>query len=830
MALSSPVSEAVYTGNGTTTVFPTVFKFFNNADVIVQRQNPGESNPTQLTEGVHYTLTGAGVDGGGNVTMLSAPVSGATLTIRRSVFFTQPTAFQAQGSFSPKLHENALDYVTMQTQQLQRDASDLADTVADQAADIAALTTTVNSDVSTLNAAIVTGDNTVRSEFAAALAAAVLGAGGGGSSQPFDVKTYGALGNGIADDTAPIQAALDAAGTLAASTGRRCAVYLPPGKYMISKPLFMTQATALFTDSRGAAIIEAFTTFRGYSLICGPNYSTLVQGPFAIGSFSTPGQFSYAWSQKDGFNGSYFDLGQTAEGRLPDNANWTVNIKFKFANTLTDGRRVWGAEGNLYPNQHKSCAGITLWVAATATFLISFRYNGYWYDLLPTFSGISSIAAGSTHEFQMSWDQTNGKLRVWLDGVLWNLGSWTPPGTGGAGTVDTFGFQQYPWETIGLGLGQGTGVNDDIAFQHHDGTLYWYHVSNVVRNTASYTPTGAVPTADGNTRLLITFDSFYRGCIVGHSGLGQTVYIYPTVEAGWEQTQIQIKNVWFNYGSGILLSFCSLFDMQDVLYFTPADGIRRSKNGYEYSIRDVFVILAGRCAWAEMSGSYGTMDHVTLSGPVCLSMNGMNVQAKDVTLSTHPGYYMGAYVTGGGTMSFDGLQTDAEENNTTAKWFGALMLAAPQVAEFRACTLYNPPNKTADSPIQVCLNTGNDAQIDFYGLLVLPPATGTPVFKNLYNGGAGPYGTDYFSKAVKVHGNLPITTPYLLTDSPWNFIAVSDAQDFTRDQLGTAAPTTGTWKKGNRVWNTNPTTGGFMGWVCTADGSPGTWKTFGPIS
>jgi hypothetical protein len=116
------------------------------------------------------------------------------------------------------------------------------------------------------------------------------------------------------------------------------------------------------------------------------------------------------------------------------------------------------------------------------------------------------------------------------------------------------------------------------------------------------------------------------------------------------------------------------------------------------------------------------------------------------------------------------------------------MLAAPQVAEFRACTLYNPPNKTADSPIQVCLNTGNDAQIDFYGLLVLPPATGTPVFKNLYNGGAGPYGTDYFSKAVKVHGNLPITTPYLLTDSPWNFIAVSDAQDFTRDQLGTARP------------------------------------------
>jgi parallel beta-helix repeat protein len=44
-----------------------------------------------------------------------------------------------------------------------------------------------------------------------------------------------------------------------------------------------------------------------------------------------------------------------------------------------------------------------------------------------------------------------------------------------------------------------------------------------------------------------------------------------------------------------------------------------------------------------------------------------------------------------------------------------------------------------------------------------------------------------------------------------------------------AAPTTGTWNRGDRVWNTQPTAGGTAGWVCVTSGSPGTWKTFGVI-
>lgn len=45
-----------------------------------------------------------------------------------------------------------------------------------------------------------------------------------------------------------------------------------------------------------------------------------------------------------------------------------------------------------------------------------------------------------------------------------------------------------------------------------------------------------------------------------------------------------------------------------------------------------------------------------------------------------------------------------------------------------------------------------------------------------------------------------------------------------------AAPAAGTWSAGDIVYNVAPISGGYLGWVCTLGGTPGTWKTFGLIS
>lgn len=43
------------------------------------------------------------------------------------------------------------------------------------------------------------------------------------------------------------------------------------------------------------------------------------------------------------------------------------------------------------------------------------------------------------------------------------------------------------------------------------------------------------------------------------------------------------------------------------------------------------------------------------------------------------------------------------------------------------------------------------------------------------------------------------------------------------------APTTGTWTKGEKIYNSNPGGGSYEGWICILSGTPGTWKGFGLI-
>ena len=47
---------------------------------------------------------------------------------------------------------------------------------------------------------------------------------------------------------------------------------------------------------------------------------------------------------------------------------------------------------------------------------------------------------------------------------------------------------------------------------------------------------------------------------------------------------------------------------------------------------------------------------------------------------------------------------------------------------------------------------------------------------------------------------------------------------------GSAPPENGTWLHGDIIYNTHPSSGTYIGWVCTAPGSPGIWRPFGLIS
>lgn len=70
----------------------------------------------------------------------------------------------------------------------------------------------------------------------------------------------------------------------------------------------------------------------------------------------------------------------------------------------------------------------------------------------------------------------------------------------------------------------------------------------------------------------------------------------------------------------------------------------------------------------------------------------------------------------------------------------------------------------------------------------------------------------------------------LLATAVAELAAEADVRDARRGEEATSVPTTGTWQRGDIVWHAAPVAGGFVGWVCVAAGTPGTWRTFGAIS
>ena len=67
------------------------------------------------------------------------------------------------------------------------------------------------------------------------------------------------------------------------------------------------------------------------------------------------------------------------------------------------------------------------------------------------------------------------------------------------------------------------------------------------------------------------------------------------------------------------------------------------------------------------------------------------------------------------------------------------------------------------------------------------------------------------------------------TDSSLPVVNITIENSSKRIGFSDAPPSSGLWLKGNIIFNSNPTAGGNVGWICTAQGTPGTWKAFGSI-
>lgn len=123
MSITNTARKVSYAANGVLTAFATTFRFLEQEHLVVEVMPSGGSFATKAL-GVDYTVTGEDANAGGTVTFLVAPANGSTVRITRVTARTQETTFRnaGQSTFSPILHERALDKLTMIAQE---DADDI---------------------------------------------------------------------------------------------------------------------------------------------------------------------------------------------------------------------------------------------------------------------------------------------------------------------------------------------------------------------------------------------------------------------------------------------------------------------------------------------------------------------------------------------------------------------------------------------------------------------------------------------------------------------------------------------------------------------------------
>lgn len=265
MTVSSTTRTAgPYVGTGSVSTYPFAFKVFQASDVLVTQYDTS-GNATVLTLTSQYSVTlnaSQNTNPGGTITLVSPLPLSYQLFIGSQVPELQGTSITNNGGFYPQVIESALDYLTILTQQISASLS-------------LALKRSLISNVYNLGGGTITGGATAVNPtdlptlaqvqgLVANGAIPLLSAAGGSALVGFQqvgtgsvlrtvqarlydlevsVKDFGATGNGVTDDTAAIQTAINAC------VGKT--VYFPPGTYKITSSIHIVGGTIRLRGARG---------------------------------------------------------------------------------------------------------------------------------------------------------------------------------------------------------------------------------------------------------------------------------------------------------------------------------------------------------------------------------------------------------------------------------------------------------------------------------------------------------------------------------------------------------------------------------------------------
>jgi hypothetical protein len=633
-----------------------------------------------------------------------------------------------------------------------------------------------------------------------------------------NVKDYGAKGDGVTDDTAAIQAAIDAANTAGGGI-----VYFPTGRYAVRSTIHVKPRVLLlgnFKIQDRTANSTAIGSTVAPQLI---NYNTVF---LCYGGDSPSTSAQFIMDYYSGISGFVF--------QYPDQVSYTESTPVQYGYTIaTDTSQDYNIDGVYLENLmlYNSYQGISLDKAGQ--FILQNIYGdcyktGLYIDRSKDVGRISHVhfwtfSRGQAGNPLFEWVKANGRayhIRE-CDGMtahdLFCYGYYE-------GVVFDEGVSagQYPWATI-TGM-----IIDETQFP------ITVNKANTIQIIGGQCSVGdrknvAVKTSDDikGSFIMDSYAFFGAPNVTAHIKSNSGNIVFNGCDFGF---------VFGGTGNNTGYLFAPIISEGNAfVYINSCPGLKDNRM-LPFGGGNVFVDGV-RMPSLDTNVSPPNFDMATFTGNVPDNWTAPNGSTRF------------SQITGGINISLDGSLTSPQTldysipANQRAKGYFIVELEYEVVnasgdwkVDFRTCasdgsnvtTLYQArDNRSID------LYTKVKVRLPFYTGF----ATSTHVFRITVQTFSPATSGDFKITNIKMYeantSNLSDETLELLCRTIYRDPYVMGRRYFvegTRQIFHyTGAPTFGTWNVGDEVKNITPVPSGYAGYICTAAGSPGTWKGFGQI-
>ncbi len=247
-----------YNADGVTLTYSYPFPIFKNEDIVVYfdgaRQYSG------------FEVSGAGQTEGGTITFDIAPANGIIITLMRKLSIGRVTDFMEGGSLSAKALNNELDYLMASLQQIDREnntmlrysdyeqpASNILPTKSQRA------NKALGFDESGEPIAVSLSASSMPADFTATGTGAITRTVPDKLADFISVMDFGAVGDGLTDDSLAFQQALAA----------HDSIYIPSGTYLITSPITLSENQSIIGAGQTTIIKCQNSNFNAIEIVAG---------------------------------------------------------------------------------------------------------------------------------------------------------------------------------------------------------------------------------------------------------------------------------------------------------------------------------------------------------------------------------------------------------------------------------------------------------------------------------------------------------------------------------------------------------------------------------